>query len=338
MVLDQIFGKFPAIKVPVTVEARLDTNDGCIAQAMDAFVQCGAGFKNSTASNDKRMQEKGWKSANIVMRPLANAHAMVRLLQAKGRYDDLCGVIRLGTGGFYEEISCAVVETSNGPMLRVTEDTDVVKLGRYAELAADVAKARGWHLILASKRTISRSEQFFHDTVAGVFKRRGLVEGEERTWTGDWHAELSDMALARLSIVNGDGRSINARGKFLLVADNEVGDTASDIVDLQAGGHAMSSTIYGWRNDKPFSYEELPGGTADGKTTGPLKGDRFLSPVGIILGLASAFESVNPDQGAFFEAVRRETLTYMSNTPAAERDTERMIARIAMMAEPKLKA
>lgn len=334
MVRRSIFRDFPMIEVPVTVEARIATNDACIAEAVKVFQRCGTGFKNSTASADPLMARLGWPSANIKMRPMTNSYAMLRVLQGPGRYANPCGVIRLATGGFYDEQSCEIIEIEGKETAIVTNHLDLDKLESFAKLAAKIARTRGWHLVLASKSTIAASEKLFRERIESAWRQLGLVEGvawskDGNLWTGDWHHELSDIAIARLPIENGDGVSPFAQGKFLLVADNSLGDTASDVIDLQHGNHVMGSTVFCSIEGRDFFYEELAGGTADAMATGPLKGSNFLSPVGIIFGMASAIESVNPGQKDFLDAVRRETLDYLEQTPGPDRDTEEMITRVA---------
>src|SRR5262245_7561264 len=81
LVRETIFAEFQTMDVPVTVESRLDTKDECAKKAVEVFQLCGAGFKNSTASNDKRIRAAGLKSLNIIMRPLAGGFGMLRVLQ-----------------------------------------------------------------------------------------------------------------------------------------------------------------------------------------------------------------------------------------------------------------
>lgn len=338
MARELIFGKFPTVDVPVTVEARLDTNDKCIEDAVKAFIQCGAGFKNSTASNDPRIREKKWKSANIVMRPMLGAYAMLRLLQGPGFYPKPCGTLRYAHGGFYDEQSC-VEEMIDGVRTAViTQHLNLDDLPLFAKLAIDTFHAHNLHLILSSKKTIANSELLFYSEVSSTLKAGGLQEGVEKDdagnmWTGDFHHELTDMALAHLPIKSAIGSKC-AEGGFLHLADNPTGDSSSDIIDFQHGNNVMSSTVHcADKNRNLFTYEELPGGTADGKTTGPLKGAKFLSPVGIIFGMASAFEKVNPGEKYFFDEVRRLTLDYVLKTPKEERDTEVMLHQIAEKTE-----
>lgn len=333
MVRETIFANFPTIDVPVTVGARLQTNDQCIRDAVNAFLRCGAGFKNSTASNDPRIIEAGMKSANILMRPLAGAYALLRLLQGPGRYPNMCGTLRYAHGNFYDEQSCNIKIIDGKKTAVIVQHMDIDDLVPFAQLAIRIQKEFGWHLILSSKSTIADSEKLFRTTTENVWKEAGLIAGEAKDsegniWTGNFHHELTDIALANLPIISADGSEC-AKGGFLHVADNANGDTSSDLIDLQHGNRVMGSTVYCMQHGKIFTYEELPGGTADGKTTGTLKGKKFLSPVGIIFAMASAFETVNPEHKVFFDQVRINTLDYISNTPKEERDTEVMVSKIA---------
>ncbi len=334
LVREIIFGEFQTMDVPLTVEARLDTDDKCIAEAVKIFRLCGAGFKNSTASNDPRIKEKKWKSANIAMRPLAGAFGLLRMLQGPGKYPNLCGTLRYAHGGFYDEVSCVVEKKNGRRVATITQNMDLDDLYPFAKLGIKVAKGFDLHLILSSKSTIANSELLFRMEIEQVWGAAGLIAGEAKTkdgkiWTGDFHHELTDIAIASLPIVTAEGTPY-ANGKFLHVADNPTGDTGSDTVDLQHGNHVMGSRVYCIdENGEEFTYEELPGGTADGKTTGPLKGSQFLSPVGIIYGMTAAFEKVNPQKKPFFDKVRKLTLDYVLNTSKNERDTEVMINKIA---------
>lgn len=322
LVRETIFRSFPTVDVPLDVATRLATNDECIKLAIEAFRKCGTGFKNSTASADPRIKEKGWSSANIIMRPMINSFAMLRLLQASGRYAKPCGVLRLATGGFYEEVNCYEVEN----VMTSVQQLDMKKLKAFGKLGVDLANELLLHLTIATKSTIATSEKKFRTTVEGIWKEHGIVECDLTTenWTpGNFHHELTDICLANLPIINGSGRSMYADGNFLLCIDNPNGDTASDIIDIQHGRHVMGSKVYCLNEDGSyFTYEELAGGTADKMATGPLTGDHFFSPVGIIFAMATAFEQVNPEQKNFFDKVRELTLHYMEDSPV---DTETVL-------------
>ncbi len=331
-----IFLRFPTEDVPVTVEARLETNDLCIDTALAAFRKCGAGFKNSTASNDKRIKKAGKKSANIVMRPKAGAFALLRMLQAASKYGPTSGIIRYAHGGFYDEREFSVVQEKFGGrrIARIVQEMDVDAITPYANLAADVAKESGLHLILASKSTIARSEEFFRLEVERIWAARGLKPGETKNretgaiWTGDYHFELTDVALASLPINATSGVSWG-HAPVLGCFDNPNGDSGSDLMEFQVDGRIMGSQVWCENEDgSQYTYEELPGGTADGKTTGPLKGAQFLDPTSIIFAMAAAFQKVNPDQKAFFDAVRAETLKYCTTTPREDRDTEALMSYV----------
>ena len=331
MVRRIIFANLPTVDVPLHVDARLQTKDQCIADAVEALKLHGSGFKNSTASNDSRIVAAGLKSANIAMRPMARAFCMLRMLQSSGKYSLGGGVARFAHGGFYDETSFQIIQKGvRGRRVAYTsQKMDVDALVPFAELASQIAEKHGFHIVLSSKSTIAESEFCFRQEIERVWKSLELEPGEAKNgaWTGDYHHELTDVALAGLATPG----TPFADGGMLMVCDNPNGDTASDIMDFIHGGRSMGSRVY-CETDKPgqwFSYEELPGGTADGKTTGPLRGKNFLFPLPIIFAMCSAAEKVNPDQKTFFDAVRRETVKYLEETPTEKRDTEAMIAQVA---------
>lgn len=335
MARELIFGNFPTVDVPLTVESRLDTRDLCIETAVKVFQQCGAGFKNSTASNDKRIIAAGMKSANIIMRPMSGAFALLRMLQGPGRYENICGALRYAYGGIYDEQSCVVKTINNRRVAVITQHLDLDGLVPFTQLAIEQAKNHGLHLMLSSKKTIAESELLFYTEIKKVLDKAGFVEGEAETkdgkiWTGDWHHELTDIAIASLPVELADGLSHYAKGNFLHIADNANGDTASDVIDLQHGNRVMGSQVHCVDADgNLFTYEELPGGTADKMATGSLNGNNFLNPVGINFALCASFEKVNPEHKPFFNEVRRLSLDYVLNVPTEQQDTEVMLNQIA---------
>ena len=321
LVLRTIFKDFPTVDVPMDVKTRIGTKDACIDDAVKAFIECGSGFKNSTASNNKEIKNAGYKSANIIMRSKMGVFAMMRFLQGSGgRYEELCGVLRYGCGGIYDEKSCEVKEINGAQTAVITQHLNLDNLRPFAELALMQAKKYNLHLILASKPTISKSQTLFTDAIENVWKEAGLIAGRDK----DYHLELTDMAMAYLPVIHNEGTN---KGGFLLVADNENGDTGSDIVDHQNGKNLMGSEVYCIQNSTIFSFQELPGGTADKMETGELVDDNFFNPSAIILALAGAFEKVNPDYKPFFEAVRKETLEYLADDNYVK-DTEFMLQSI----------
>lgn len=334
MVREKIFGDFPTIDIPLKVEDRIGSDDACIKNAVEAFKNYGAGFKNSTASNDPEILKRNMGSVNIVMRPLLGAFAMLRMLQGPGRYKHPSGVLRYAYGDFYNEETLTIGNLDSRETAIITQHLDLAGMIPFARLAMQVAKENGLHLVIATKKTIAQSEKLFYERVTQVWKENGLVEGKAEDggniWTGDFHHELTDIALATLPVETAEGRTPFAENRFLLVTGNANGDTGSDIVDLQHGNRVMSSTVYCEKSDGSwFTYEELPGGTADKMKTGELNGKNFLNPVGIIFALASAFERVNPEHKEFFDGVRKATIQYITTVPDNELDTEKMIDRIA---------
>ena len=333
MVRERIFNAYPTEDVPLTIDERLRTKDACIEQAVQAFLSCGAGFKNSTSSDDPRIKTAGMKSANIVMRPMIRAFAMLRMLQGPGRYEKPCGTLRYGYGGIYNEVACVPTLIRGRRVAVVTQHFDLDGLIPFADLAAEIAKEHKLQLILSSKSPIAPSEQVYRSTIEDRWLHLGLIAGKEmdRTtgkWSGDFHHQLTDIALANLPIQTAHGSECS-KGGFLHVCDNPNGDISSDIIDLQHGNRVMSSTVYCMSADgKRFTYEELPGGTAPDLEHTDMTGKNFVNPVGIIFALASAFEQVNPEQHAFFAAVRDHSLKYVLRTPPEECSTKHMIDTI----------
>jgi isocitrate dehydrogenase len=332
MVRNIIFSKFPTVDTPLDVDTRLDTNDACVQTSVNAFYELKAGVKISTASNDKRITTAGLKSLNIIMRPMLGAYALLRVLQGPGRYPKLCGVVRYGHGDFYDEQSCNIEMIEGRRTAVINTHMDLDHIPFFAKLAAEQAKARGWHLIIGNKKTIAASEKLFHDEVTSVWNNLGLTEGkyfDEATGTystGDFHHDLTDAALMRLPINIGIGGY--GKGGILMVLGNGNGDSGSDIMDSQHGNYVMGSQVYCEKNGLEFTFEELATGTADKMATGPLTGDNFFHPISTIFAFASAFEQANPDDKKFFDEVRKISLMLMERTPVEERDTEKFIMTV----------
>lgn len=320
MVRDIVFSDFPSVDADTGVEARLATNDDCIRQAAEAIRRCGSGVKISTASNDPRIREKGWKSANILLRPLCGAIGMFRMTMAPGGYESPVAVFRYGSGDFYSEKSCEITQVDGLETAVIRQEMVVGDLARFAELAADKAKKYGMKMVLSSKWTISEGEKLIVDRVRPVWLARGLAEGETRG-KGDFWLEITDYAAARIPINVG-----GAGGGWMIVTGNANGDTMADIADFQHGNNAMGSEVI-CRDG--FSYHELPGGTAPGRKDSDFKGDKFFSPVGTLVAFCGAISDVNPQAKPYCDAVMAATVRYLDDTPPAERCTQTMLEFIA---------
>lgn len=320
MVREIVFGDFPSIDADTGVDARIETNDACIQAAADAIRQCGSGVKISTASNDPRIKERGWKSANILLRPLCGALGMFRMTMAPGGYKSPVAVFRYGSGDFYSEKSCEIKTINGMETAVITQEMVVGDMTRFAELAADKAEKYGMKMVLSSKWTISEGEKLIIDRVRPVWLERGLVEGETRG-KGDFWLEITDFAAARIPLnVGGD------EGGWMIVTGNANGDTMADIADFQHGNNAMGSEVI-CRDG--FSYHELPGGTAPGRKDSDFKGDKFFSPVGTLVSFCGAISDINPQAKLYCDAVMAATVAYLDNTPQAERCTQTMLEFIA---------
>lgn len=329
MVRTIVFGDYPSIDADTGVEARLATNDECIREAAKAIRECGSGVKISTASNDPRIKEKGWKSANILLRPLCGAIGMYRMTMAPGGYKKPVAVFRYGSGDFYSEKSCTIEMIDGQETAVITQHMNVGDLTRFAEIAADKAKTFGLKMVLSSKWTISEGEKLIIDRVKPVLLKRGLVEGETRG-EGDFWMEITDVAAARLPLnVGGD------EGGWMIITGNANGDTMADIADFQHGNNAMGSEVI-CRDG--FSYHELPGGTAPGRQFSDFKGDKFFSPVGTLVSFCGAIADLNPGERPYCDAVMAATVEYMNNTPKAERCTQTMLETVAKEARRKVPA
>lgn len=326
MVRTIVFGDYPSIDADTGVEARLATNDECIVAAAKAIRECGSGVKISTASNDPRIKEKGWKSANILLRPLCGAIGMYRMTMAPGGYKKPVAVFRYGSGDFYSEKGCKIEMINGQETAVITQHMNVGDLKRFAEIAADKAKLFDLKMVLSSKWTISEGEKLIIDRVKPVLLGRGLVEGETRG-EGDFWMEITDVAAARLPLnVGGD------EGGWMIITGNANGDTMADIADFQHGNNAMGSEVI-CRDG--FSYHELPGGTAPGRQFSDFKGDKFFSPVGTLVSFCGAISDLNPSEKGYCDAVMAATVDYMNNTPKAQRCTQTMLEFVAKEARSK---
>ncbi len=328
MVREIVFSDFPSIDADTGVEARLESNDECIAQAAKAIRECGSGVKISTASNDPRIKELGWKSANILLRPLCGALGMYRMTMAPGGYKSPVAVFRYGSGDFYSEKSCDIQTIDGHETAVITQHMNVSDLPRFAELAAEKAKKFGLKMVLSSKWTISEGEKQIIDRVRPVLLEQGLVEGKNRG-EGDFWLEITDYAAARIPLnVGGD------EGGWMIITGNANGDTMADIADFQHGNNAMGSEVI-CRDG--FSYHELPGGTAPGRKDSDFKGDKFFSPVGTLVAFCGAVSDLNPQAKGYCDAVMKATIEYIENTPKLERCTQTMLEFIAKQASAQAK-
>lgn len=327
MVRQIVFGAFPSIDADTGVEARLASNDACIREAANAIRECGSGVKISTASNDPRIKEKGWKSANILLRPLCGALGMYRMTMAPGGYKNPVAVFRYGSGDFYCETACKIEQKDGAEIALITQEMNVSDMTRFAELAAEKAKRFDMKLVLSSKWTISEGEKLLVDRVRPVWTKRGLVEGEKRG-EGDFWLELTDIAAARIPLnVGGDA------GGWMIVTGNANGDTMADIADFQHGNNAMGSEVI-CRDG--FSYHELPGGTAPGRKDSDFKGKQFFSPVGTLVSFCGSITDINPQAKPYCDAVMAATVQYIGETAEADRCTQTMLEWVAKQAAPAL--
>lgn len=323
MVRRIVFADFPSIDADTGVEARLATNDECIKQAADAIRTCGSGVKISTASNDPRIKDKGWKSANILLRPLCGAIGMYRMTMAPGGYKRPVAVFRYGSGDFYSEKSCDIQRIDGLETAVIRQEMVIEDLTRFGEIAADKAAKHGLKMIISSKWTISEGEKLIVDRVKPVWNARGLTEGETRGH-GDFWMEIADVAAARIPLnVGGDA------GGWMIVTGNANGDTMADIADFQHGNNAMGSEVI-CRDG--FSYHELPGGTAPGRKDSDFKGNQFFSPVGTLVSFCGAISDVNPQAKPYCDAVMDATVDYIANTAQADRCTQTMLEYVAKTA------
>ena len=313
MAVNTIFKHYPRVDCPMTVEERIRTNDACIQVAVDSLMEYGGGVKISTASGHEEIQKLGWDSANIVMRPMVGAYAILRFLFADGFYKKPCGVLRYPHGGIYDEKSFrTVIDEETGEIFGiVTQHINLSRLDSFAEIACQVAKQKGLQLILSSKFTICESEKEFKESIEKVLHKNGLVEKK------DYINKLTDVAIADLP--NSD------TGGFLLICNNQDGDTASDVIDFRHGTRSMGSQVFCLKDGNYFSYEELPGGTAPDKFGTDLKGANFINPMAIIQAITSEIERLNPGEKAYMDSVMESARKYLDQTVPEYRSTSEMI-------------
>ena len=320
MVKEIVFNQFPSVDADTGVEARIATNDECIANAAEAIRSCGSGVKISTASNHADIKAKGWKSANILLRPLCGAIGMFRMTMGPGRYKNPVAVLRYGSGEFYSEKSCEVKTIDGLETAVITQEMVIADLEKYGEIAASKAQKNNFKMVLSAKWTISKGEQFMVERVSKVLDDNGFKRGENRN-QGDYWWELSDIAAARIPInVGGD------EGGWMIVTGNANGDTMADIADFQHGNNVMGSEVI-CRDG--YSYYELPGGTAPDLFESDFKGAKFFSPVGVLVSFCGAITDVNPQAKDYCDKVMAASTAYLEGTEKAERCTQTMLEFIA---------
>ncbi len=335
MVRAIVFPTFNFIDADTGVDARLSTNDQCIEAAARLLETHRAGIKISTASDDPRIKAKGWKSANIRLRPLAKCIGMYRQTMGPGAYKRPVAVMRFGSGDFYEEQKPIAQAMEDGFDIRlITQRFNFSYLRPFAEAAVERAKRSKLQMIIASKWTISEGEKFIHDVCMEVFREAGLVFSETRG-EGDFYRELSDMACAYIPINVGPGKKdapiYKDNGGWMIVTGNANGDTFADVADLQHGGNTMGSECICLGG---FSYYELPGGTAPGRRNSNFKGDSFFAPTGTLVAFCGAISGVNPKAQPYCDAVLAAASKYMENTDPADRCTQTMLEFCAREAAP----
>ncbi len=328
IVRNSIFKTFPSHDVPMTVDSRVSTLDECIDEAVKWLLYCGSGVKISTASEDERIERLKLGSANVRMRNKLNVVGFERINPFPGRYKDICGVLRYGSGGIYGEKSCFIENRNGVEVAVITQEMNVSNLKPFAEIAMSLAKDYGLHLVLGTKKTICRAEKIIYDRISTIWKGAGLTEGRTQNttdWTHHWHHQLTDDLGADLPVLNGERKNAFAIGKFLAVVNNENGDTFADVVDRQDGRRVMSSRVHFLHNGRLLNYEEMPGGTAPLMATGLLEGKTFFNPIGIIFAFCSAYEKVNFEYRPFFETIRNYSMSYLKENRRSKRNTEQMI-------------
>lgn len=337
MVREIVFSDFPLIDCDTGVDARLGSNDQCLEEAARLLRKHRAGIKISTASDDPRIKERGWKSANIRLRPLAGVIGMYRQTMGPGNYQRPVAVMRFGSGDFYTEESCTpFTTTDNLAARRIVQVFITDYLRPFAAAAAHRARAHKLQMILSSKWTISAGEALLPDACEAVFLECGLIKGGKRG-EGDFYREIADMCAAyiptNVAPSGPDCPMAYGNGGWMIVCGNANGDTFADVADFQHGGNSMGSECICYDG---FSYSELSGGTAPGRRDSNFKGDKFFSPMGTLVAFAGAITSVNPDAQPYADAVLRSASAYMTSTEAAERCTQTMLEFVAKEAKAAL--
>ncbi len=314
MIQEKLFGSIPVEIVDLGVEARIASQDGVLSDFLSALKNCGAGVKMSTASDDPRVLEAlqagtlKKKSVNILLRPGAGVVGMLRMIPAPKGYSKPVAVFRYGSGGFYEEQSCEVMDKDGTKTAAYTTHMNLDNLAPFAELAMKLARQYGLALRVSSKWTIAKSEALFADGITSVWDAAGA----------EYKRILTDVGLATIAT--------DREGGWLWLFDNPNGDSGSDIVDWIDGSRTMGSTLF---CKDGSSYEELPGGTAPDKMETDLTGSNFFNPSGAIYAFISAIEQANPELSGWLGQVREAAIGYLDNTPDGSRGTEAMIDSVA---------
>ena len=336
MVRSIVYGDFTYVENDTGVQARIDSNDECLTAAATALKEHRAGIKISTASNDPKIVDRGWKSANIVLRPLVRVVGMYRQTMAPGGYKNPVAVMRFGSGDFYAEKSCVPCEIDGFEARRITQELLVGYFDPFARAAAERAKKFGLQMVLSSKWTISEGETYLPDRCELIFEELGLKKGESRG-QGDHYREIADMCGAYIPTNVGpagaDCPMSYDNGGWMVVTGNANGDTFADIADLQHGGNSMGSECI---SADGYSYFELPGGTAPGRANSDFKGPKFFSPMGTLVSFGGAILSVNPEAKPYVDGVMAAAIAYMAETPEAERCTQTMLEQVAKAARAGL--
>ncbi len=308
LVASRIFTQFPIINMPCTAEERLRTNDACITEIAAALKKYGAGVKISTGTDDARISNAGLGSANIKLREQMGVVGILRLIEAPRGYEKPCAIFRYGSGGFYDERTCAVVTEDGVEYAMVTSRINITNLAEFARMAMKIARAYKLEVHVSSKWTIAPSERIFADRITSVFDAAAFP----------YRKDLTDVALAKVAT--------DRIGGWLWLFDNPNGDSASDVVDWTDGTRSMSSTLM-CRGG--VQYEEMPGGTAPDKFGTDLKGKNFFNPIGIIGCFTRAILAVNPDQKAWVERMQKCAEEYLAGTAPEALSTHDMIEQIA---------
>jgi isocitrate dehydrogenase len=328
MVKDILYSDFNFIDADTGVNARISSDDQCIAEAARLLAEHGAGIKISTASNDPRIVAKGWKSANIILRPLAGVVGMYRMTHGNGAYKKPVSVMRFGSGDFYAEQSCEPTVLDGHDTRIITQHLNVADLHPFAVAAAKRAKQFNMQMVISSKWTISEGETYLPNICEEEFSKAGLQAGEWRG-QGDYYREIADMCAAYIPVnvtPAADCAMSYDNGGWMVVCGNANGDTFADIADLQHGNNKMGSECI-CRNGS--SYYELPGGTAPGRKDSDFKGNKFFSPMATLIAFAGAITTANPEAKSYCDAIFAKAEEYMDNTEQENRCTQTMLDWIA---------
>ncbi len=312
LVREMLFNHIPTVDVDLSVKARLETKDACIQNAAEAFQLHGAGVKISTASDDERIKSLKMGSVNIKLRPLTRAFAMLRATKGPGNYVKPVAVLRYAYGGFYDEVSCEIDQSSDSSIARVTSVMNLDAMEDYAKLIYDIQQKYDYPVIISSKWTIAESEALFHKVMTSWLSH----------YKAQYSCELTDVAIARIAT--------DRKGGWIRAFDNVNGDTAADVADFVHGNHVMSSTVYCSDGKNGFfSYEELPGGTAPDLMDKELSGKHFFNPLITVFAFSNAIMSINPDLSEYCKKIREVSLIYLDETNEGKRDTNDMLKFIA---------